>query len=314
MAIAGTAPISPAPNDENAAADRRDHGWVRTHGWWCTGRPVSREPSSTPGPLTAHHSDHDNTAANVRGTGCCASAFRPRTPESAHLRHQYPQNSCPKCSACANEARRTGTSVAENWVDGQQRAATNIARHADWLESSLHPQILALARAADDVATHTETLIRSTPRPEEFTDLRQRLQVALANYNTSGGANAAQVEALSTELSKKRAAAMSAMQGFSTAAPPTISGAAKPPQPAPPIVHNPDEPAQTLNPHGHPESGGDHDGTTEGRGHHSGGDYNADDLGSPDHPPSGAAAAPGNPTQVAPLAGATRIRRACSPK
>lgn len=304
MAIAGTAADLAGTDDENAAAiGGIMDGSAPMAGGAPAGPSAGNLPAlpapslptiptmTTPPPMSA-----EQVAAQVHsGPG----------PQSLRtFATNIRKTLAPSVLRAAHEARRTGTSVAENWVDGQQRAATNIARHADWLESSLHPQILALARAADDVATHTETLIRSTPRPEEFTDLRQRLQVALANYNTSGGANAAQVEALSTELSKKRAAAMSAMQGFSTAAPPTISGAAKPPQPAPPIVHNPDEPAQTLNPHGHPESGGDHDGTTEGRGHHSGGDYNADDLGSPDHPPSGAAAAPGNPTQVAPLAGA----------
>ncbi|VBA68831.1 MULTISPECIES: PPE domain-containing protein [Mycobacterium] len=304
MAIAGTAADLAGTDDENAAAiGGIMDGSAPMAGGAPAGPSAGNLPAlpapslptiptmTTPPPMSA-----EQVAAQVHsGPG----------PQSLRtFATNIRKTLAPSVLRAAHEARRTGTSVAENWVDGQQRAATNIARHADWLESSLHPQILALARAADDVATHTETLIRSTPRPEEFTDLRQRLQVALANYNTSGGANAAQVEALSTELSKKRAAAMSAMQGFSTAAPPTISGAAKPPQPAPPIVHNPDEPAQTLNPHGHPESGGDHDGTTEGRGHHSGGDYNADDLGSPDHPPAGAAAAPGNPTQVAPLAGA----------
>ena len=199
----------------------------------------------------------------------------------------------------ADAVRRTGTSVAQNWVDGQQRAASNIAGHADWLESSLHPQVLALASAADAVATHTETLIQKTPRPEEFTDLSQRLHVALAHYNASGGANGAQVEALSAELTNKRASTMSAMQDFSTAAPPTIGGAAKPPPPAPPIVQ-----AQMLNPHGPPKPGGEHDGPAEGHGHHGAGDDKADDSNPADHPPVGAPTAPANPTQAAPLAGA----------
>lgn len=305
MAIAGTAADLASADDENAAAvGGIMDGSAPIAGGSPTAPSAGNLPAlpapllptiptmATPPPMSA-----EQVAAQVH-SGPGPQSLR---TFATHIRNTL----APSVLHAAHEARRTGTSVAQNWVDGQQQAATNIARHADWLESSLHTQVLALARAADDVATHTETLIRSTPRPEEFTDLRQRLEVALANYNASGGANAAQVQALSTELTRKRAAAMSAMQGFSTAAPPTVSGAAKPPQPAPPIVHNPDEPAQTLNPHGHPESGGDHDGTAEGRGHHGGrDDYNTDGLGSLDHLPAGAAAALGNPPHAAPLAGA----------
>jgi hypothetical protein len=202
----------------------------------------------------------------------------------------------------AAEVRSTGTSVAHHWADGQQQAATNIARHADWLESSLHPQVLALASAADAAATHTDTLIQNTPHPQEFTDLRQRLNVALANYNASGGANAAQVEALSSELTKKRAAAMSAFQDFSTAAPPTIGGAAQPPQPAPPIVHSPSGPFHTLDPHAPAKPGTEHDGPADGRGHRGEGDDSAEGPTSAEHPPAGAATPSANPTAAAPLA------------
>lgn len=204
----------------------------------------------------------------------------------------------------AAEVRRTGTSVAQNWDDGQQRAAPNIVSHADWLESSLHPQVLELASAADAAAAHTDTLIQNTPHPQELADLRQRLNVALANYNASGGANAAQVDSLSNELSNKRAATMSAFQDFSTAAPPTIGGATKPPQPAPPIVHSPTGSFETLNPHTAPRTGGEHEGPTEGRGHHGEGDKDAADPASADHPPFGVGTAAGDPPPGAPLAGA----------
>lgn len=203
----------------------------------------------------------------------------------------------------AAQVRNTGTSVAQHWTDGQQQAATNIASHADWLESSLHPQVLALASAADAAATHTDTLIQNTPHPQEFTDLRQRLNVALANYNASGGANAAQVEALSNELTNKRTAAMSAFQNFSTAAPPTIGGAAQPPKPAPPIVHSPSGPFHTLDPHAPAKPGAEHEGPADGRGHRGeGGEDGADGPISPDHPPAGAATTSTNPTPAAPLA------------
>lgn len=215
---------------------------------------------------------------------------------AAHIRATL----APSVLNAAGEVRNTGTSVAQNWVDGQQRAGTNITAHADWLESSLHPQVLALATAADAAAAHTDTLIQNTPHPQEFADLRQRLNVALANYNASGGANAAQVEALSSDLTKKRAAAMSAFQDFSTAAPPTIGGAAKPPQPAPPIVQ-----AQTLNPRPAPKAGSEHEGPAKTHGHNGEGDNtHADDPATADHPPVGAATPPTNPTAAAPLAAA----------
>lgn len=199
----------------------------------------------------------------------------------------------------ADNVRSSGTSVAQNWVDGQQRAGTNIANHADWLESSLHPQVLALASAADDAATHTETLIQNTPHPQELTNLRQRLNVALANYSASGGANAAQVDSLRNELTTKRASVMSAFQDFATAAPPTIGGAAKPPPPAPPIVQ-----AKTLNPHPAPKTGGADEGPDEGHGHRGEGDNKTGDPTSADHPPVGGATAPPNLTPAAPLPGA----------
>lgn len=304
MALAGTAADLAGADDANAAAIGAimDESAPTAGGAPTTpssgNLPTIPTPSlpaiptmATPPPMSP-----EQIAAQVH-TGPGPQSLR---TFAAHIRNTL----APSVLSAADEARRTGTSVAENWVDGQQQAATNITGHADWLESSLHPQVLALASAADDVAAHTETLIQNTPRPEEFTDLRQRLHVALANYNASGGANAAQVETLSAELTKKRAAAMSAMQDFATAAPPTISGAAKPPQPAPPIVHSTGEPAHTLNPRGQPQREGEHDGTGEGRGHHGGGDHNADAPAVTDQPPVGAPAAPGNPAQAAPLAGA----------
>lgn len=218
---------------------------------------------------------------------------------AAHIRSTLASN----VLNTAAQVRSTGTSVGENWVDGQHEAATNIASHADWLESSLHPQILALASAADAAASHTETLIQNTPHPQEFTSLRQRLNVALANYNASGGANAAQVEALSNELTKKRAAAMSAFQDFSTAAPPTIGGAAQPPKPAPPIAHNPSGPARTINPARPAESGGEQEGVAEGRERGGEGVNETDGPASAEHPPAEAVApAPTSPAQAAPLA------------
>lgn len=184
----------------------------------------------------------------------------------------------------ATNVRNAGESVARNWQDGQQQAASNITDHADWLESSLHPQVLALAGAADAAAGHTDTLIQSTPHPQEFTDLNQRLKVAMAHYNATGGSNAAQVASLSGELTKKRAAAMAAFQTFATAAPPTLSGAAQPPTPAPAIVQNPGAAAEQLQPP--TQQANKHDGQAGGHGHdgHGPGDPNNPDPADPTVP------------------------------
>jgi hypothetical protein len=190
----------------------------------------------------------------------------------------------------AADVRNAGTSVAQNWRDGQQQAASNIAEHAEWLESSLHPQVLALAGAAEDAAAHTETLIQSTPHPQEFTDLKQRLKVAVDHYNASGGANAAQVASLSGELTNKRATAMAAFQTFATAAPPTINGAAQPPPPAPPIVQNPGGPAEQLQPRDQANPAAKHDGQAGGH------DHGGHGPGDPDNPD------PADPSAPAPAA------------
>lgn len=201
----------------------------------------------------------------------------------------------------AANVRSTGTSVGQNWRDGHQQAASNIASHADWLESSLHPQMLALASAADAAARHTDTLIQNTPHPQEFTDLRQRLNVALAHYNASGGANAAQVEALSSELTKKRASAVGALQNFATAAPPTISTAAQPPPPAPPIVHNDPGEFKKLHPAPPPERTRHDDGPADGREHRGEDSTEPENSTATDHAaPTGAATPPAAPGAAAP--------------
>lgn len=200
----------------------------------------------------------------------------------------------------AANVRNAGTSVAQNWRDGHQQAASNITDHADWLESSLHPQVLALADAADAAAEHTDSLIQSTPHPREFTDLNQRLKVAMTHYN-AGGSNAAQVASLWGELTKKRATAMAAFQTFATAAPPTIAGAAQPPTPAPPIVQNPGAAVEQLQPPAHTEQASKHDGQAVGHDHHGHGPGDPDN---PDPADSGTAAPQPTPGLATPPAAA----------
>lgn len=142
----------------------------------------------------------------------------------------------PAVMTTAQDVRNSGQSVHNHWDDGHTTAAQKVGAHADWLESTLHPSFMSVADAADSAAEHTDTLIKNTPTPQEFTDLHRRLNVAMANYRATGGRNAAQVAALQSELANKQSTALASYETFAAAAPATTAGAA-PPAPAPPIVH-----------------------------------------------------------------------------
>lgn len=165
----------------------------------------------------------------------------------------------------AEQTRSHGNGVEQNWHDGEQQAAKNILAHADWLESSLHAKALKLADAADEAAGHADTVIQNTATPQEFQDVRQRLNTALANYRASGGLNASQVLAVSQELQTKQSTAVVGFQSYAASAPVAANGAGTPPEPAPAILRGaqdsgpnqpkkqPDEPSR----HGGGEGKGD---------------------------------------------------------
>jgi len=112
---------------------------------------------------------------------------------------QWRNTVAPHIQTTADEARRYGNSVQQNWDDGDPQAGRNVIEHADWLESALHPHALSLADAADEAARHAQTVIDNTARPEEFRDIHTRLNTAEANYRASGGRNAGQLIALNNE-------------------------------------------------------------------------------------------------------------------
>lgn len=170
-------------------------------------------------------------------TGEQVSALVHAQPDPDRLRafaNHWRTEVAPHILATADHTRRYGSSVAQAWDSGTAPAADNIAQHADWLESSLHSSALKLAQAAEQAAGHADTVIQHTPTPQEFHDLRTRLQTAVRHYQATG--DPSQAIALTQQLGEKQTAAVAGYQTYAAAAPVTTGGSADPPKPAPPIV------------------------------------------------------------------------------
>jgi len=198
----------------------------------------------------------------------------------------------PAVMTTAQDVRNSSQSVHNHWDDGRTTAAQKVGAHADWLESTLHPSLMSVADAADAAADHTDTLIKNTLTPQEFTDLHQRLNVAMANYRATGGRNAAQVASLQSDLANKQSTALASYETFAAAAPATTAGAA-PPAPAPPIVHAGGQ-VEKLNQTAHLKQ----DGPGHGQAHHGHGPGDEDSPVPTDAPP-------GTPTGTPPAAAET---------
>lgn len=168
---------------------------------------------------------------------------RPQPDRVREFANQWRNRLAPHILATADDTRRYSNDVQQTWDDGDPQAAANIAQHADWLESSLYASALRLADSADETASHAETVIHNTPSPQEFRDLRQRLNTALAHYQASG--DPSQAIALTRQLGQKQGTAVAVYQTYAAAAPVTTNGAGEPPAPAPPIVRG-EGPAATL--------------------------------------------------------------------
>ncbi len=203
----------------------------------------------------------------------------------------------PAVMSTAQDVRNYGQSVHAHWDDGQTAAAKNVGDHADWLESTLHPHLLSVATAAESAAEHTDSLIRNTPKPQEFADLHQQLNVAMANFRSTGGRNAAQVAKLQSDLADKQSTALASYQTFAAAAPTTTAGAA-PPAPAPPIVHAAGGQVEKLNETAHVKQ----DGPGQGKAHHGQGPGDEDSPVPTNAPPGTPTGTP--PASVAPAAAA----------
>lgn len=141
----------------------------------------------------------------------------------------------PQVRSAADETRQHAAGIGQHWIDGHQQAAHNAAAHADWLDNDLHAHVLRLAESADSAAEHAQTLIANTPRPEDFAELHNRLNAAVANWQASGGINAAPVLALSQQIAHAQADAVAGYQRYYAAAATTSTTAPPLPKPAPPI-------------------------------------------------------------------------------
>jgi hypothetical protein len=235
--------------------------------------PIPSAAASVPVPTLPAAPD---TPAPPPLTGEQVSAMVHAGPGPDRLRafaEQWRNTLAPHILSTADETRRYGHSVEGNWDDGDPAAARNVIEHADWLESALHKHAMRLADSADQAATHAESVIKNTPRPEDFQDIHNRLNAALRE---GGGLNAGPVIALTNELGEKQASAVAGYQTYAAAAPVTTTGGAQPPPPAPPIVRGGPQ-AQTLNPQiNHPDPAG-HDGD-RGEGDKHGKDVAGDTL------------------------------------
>ncbi|MBU8820738.1 hypothetical protein KL864_33250 [Mycolicibacterium goodii] len=140
-------------------------------------------------------------------------------------------------SGTADETLQYGTAIDAHWEDdGRQRAGSNVAEHANWLASDMHSHIVSLAQRAEEYASHVEEWRTSTPRPEEFAELRQQLSKAMDAYRASGGLNSAPLTAVSAKLAAKQSEAIEAYGNYTAATATTVGSVPTPPAPAPPIV------------------------------------------------------------------------------
>lgn len=206
-------------------------------------------------------------------TGEQVSALVHAQPDPDRLRafaNQWRTQIAPHIRSAADHTRNYGISVGQAWDSGTAPAADNIAQHADWLESSLHSSALKLADAADQAAEHADTVIQHTPTPQEFHDIRARLQTAVQHYHATGDPGPAM--ALTQQLGEKQTTAVAGYQTYAAAAPRTTDGSSNPPQPAPPIVRGPgpadttDKQANQLKPGAHGGNTGDGDDPGKGAG------------------------------------------------
>ncbi|MFV1501378.1 hypothetical protein [Mycobacterium kansasii] len=236
--------------------------------------PVSPSVLSTPGAVPAPRlPEIPPITPPPPLTGEQVSALVHAQPDPDRLRafaSHWRTQIAPHILTAADHTRRYGTSVAQAWDSGSAPAADNIAQHADWLESSLHSSALKLADAADQAADHAEAVIQLTPTPQEFHDIRARLQNAVQHYHATG--DPTQAMALTEQLGEKQITAVAGYQSYAAAAPTTTAGSSNPPQPAPPIVRGlgpadtSDKQASQLEPGAHGGNTGDGDDLGNGTG------------------------------------------------
>ncbi|WP_204080280.1 hypothetical protein [Mycobacterium riyadhense] len=231
-------------------------------------------PPATPGAVPAPTLPHlPQIPSPPPMTGDQVAALVHAQPDPARLRefaNRWRTQIAPHILSAADHTRRFGNSVAQAWDSGTAPVSDNLLQHADWLESSLYSSALQLAQAAEQAAGHAETVIQSTPTPQEFHEVHARLQTAVKHYQVSG--DPTEAIALTQHLREKRTTAVAGYQTYAAAAPTTTGAAANPPVPAPPIVRGtgPGDSSETnanqLNPGAHCDHAGDGNDAGKGAG------------------------------------------------
>jgi hypothetical protein len=118
--------------------------------------------------------------------------------------------------SAADTTTQAGNTIDASWNDGKQRAGANTRRHGEWL-SEMVDHADALASHARSVATSFETAKHSTPSPHEFEQAKQELHAALARFQSSRGANAAEVQQKSQQLAQMQTQAITSATTYHSA-------------------------------------------------------------------------------------------------
>lgn len=224
--------------------------------------PVMPAPEVVPGEVLAAQLFDGPGSGSMRDL---ADMWRTRAAELDHL---------------AGDLRGVAASIDDHWDDdGLQQAGRNVFQHADWV-SGMAGQARELAAAAEQSADRHDEARASTPTPQDFAAVHDRLNKALADNAASGGLQIGRVVSAVRELSDRQASAVDAGGHYYSAALTTTGGASAPPKPAPPIAGGgPDalpitrtgDPPQHQSPQGddgdHHKHAADGDAPSDGPGH-----------------------------------------------
>lgn len=138
----------------------------------------------------------------------------------------------------AEETRSHGHAIDAHWDDGIQKAGTNVGRLADWFdETSRYAE--HVATAAERSAEHVDQAISGTPRPEVFTELRERVNKGMQRFTRSGGIDVVPLQAATADMAEAQRKAVEEQVTYALAANTTTSDVPHPPAPAPPIAGAP---------------------------------------------------------------------------
>lgn len=113
----------------------------------------------------------------------------------------------------AAQTQQTGAAIADQWVDGRHRAATNTVEHGEWARE-MGQQARQLAQYARTVGESFETAKANTPSPDEIAHTKQSLQHAIQRFAATKGANAAEVAQWTERYAQQQAQANEAAANY----------------------------------------------------------------------------------------------------